>query len=75
MYSGHGIHTRGKVNLKCSRKGKTFDIEFLIVPQDLDTILGCETSQKCGFLKVIENDYIRLENQRNVYHVNVEEEF
>jgi len=50
MYNEQVIQSIGNVNLKCERNGSKFHINFVVVTEDLQTILGCKTSQECGFI-------------------------
>ena len=47
-----------------------FTLKFFIINQDVQAILGCKDSQKCGFIKVEENDIVK----GNVFHVINENE-
>ena len=80
MYNKAKITSLGTTKLKCQRNDKNYWIEFVVVKENLNTIIGCETSQKCGFIKVLECDelpsnYICINNIDGKKMVQVEEEF
>jgi len=56
VYDGNKIQSIGNVSLNCARKGEQYNIDFVVIDKDVNTILGCESSQKCGFLKIMECD-------------------
>ena len=58
MYNGTRTKTLGSKLLKCYRNGKYYLIKFLVVKKNVQTIIGCKDSQRCKFIKVLENDEI-----------------
>lgn len=72
MFNGGKIHIIGSTLLKCSRNGKSFDIKFLVVKDNVQTILGCEDSQKCGIIKVVQNDLIKKEKINSIEKIDVD---
>ena len=53
VYDGHRITPRGKVSLFCEYKGKFTVLEFILVEQDLPSILGLKSRLELGLIKRI----------------------
>ena len=53
VYDGRRINPRGKVSLACEYKGKFTVMDFILVEQDLPSILGLKSCLELGLIKRI----------------------
>lgn len=72
MFNGGKLKVIGNTLLKCSRNGKCYDIKFLVVKENVQTILGCKDSQKCGIIKVVQNDLNKNEEINSVEKFDID---
>ena len=74
MYNGTKITTVGSIYLKCSRNGKKYYIIFLIFKENVSAILGYRDCEKCGFIKIMENDVMKI-HETSRYNIDICSEF
>jgi len=73
VYNGGNIEVIGKVELKCQRRDKSLLLSFLVVKNSVQTIIGCQDSQKFGFIKVLVNDLATPGNEVNILEVDIDD--
>lgn len=54
-FSGHVIHPIGKVQLKCHHKRQDYWLEFQVIEQDAQTIIGAQSCKRLGLIKRVHN--------------------
>ena len=56
LFDGSQINSLGSCSVNCTRDGQKYDVEFQIIKQKVQPILGSKTYKELGFIKILQSD-------------------